>query len=122
MKNSEILSARLPSGETSLVRAAPMVGSNEEALLTVIDRIYESVEAPELWPQTIYAVGELIGGRCHFWGPDQDSSAGVNRRPQELEIGCYGTFFLFRQYLQALIQYATHITSLSHPYSHTIYI
>lgn len=43
-----------------------MVGSNEEALLNVIDRIYGSIEAPELWPETIYAVGELIGGRCHF--------------------------------------------------------
>jgi hypothetical protein len=89
-----------------------MVGSNEEALLTVIDRIYESVEAPELWPETIYAVGELIGGRCHFWGPDQDSSAGVARSPHELEIGCYGTFFLSRQDLQVLDEYAEEFSDL----------
>jgi DNA-binding CsgD family transcriptional regulator len=89
-----------------------MVGSNEEALLTVIDRIYESVEAPELWPETIYAVGELIGGRCHFWGPDQDSSAGVTRSPHELEIGCYGTFFLSRQDLQVLDEYAEEFSDL----------
>lgn len=87
-----------------------MVGSNEKALLNVIDRIYGSIEAPELWPETIYAVGELIGGRCHFWGPDQDISA--TRSPNELEIGCHGTFFLSRQDLQALDEYAEEFSDL----------
>ena len=89
-----------------------MVGSNEEALLNVIDRIYGSIEAPELWPETIYAVGELIGGRCHFWGPDQDISADVTRGPNELESGCSGTFFLSRQDLQVLDEYAEEFSDL----------
>ena len=81
-------------------------------MLNVIDRIYGSIEAPELWPETIYAVGELIGGRCHFWGPDQDISACVTRSPHELEIGCYGTFFLSRQDLPILDEYAEEFSDL----------
>lgn len=40
----------------------------ERGLLPTIDRIYESVERPELWPETIYLIGESIGGRRGFWG------------------------------------------------------
>jgi hypothetical protein len=47
-----------------------MVAVTEEGLLTIIDRIYESTEHPELWPKTIYAIGEFLGGRRHFWGLD----------------------------------------------------
>jgi hypothetical protein len=43
-----------------------MVVASEGALLSTVDRIYEAIERPELWPQTIYAIGELIGGRRHF--------------------------------------------------------
>ena len=81
----------------------------EEALLAIVDRIYESIERPELWPETIYAIGELIGGRRHFWGLDQNTpSPGVSPTviTHALETGCYGTFFLSRQDLQALDQYA----------------
>jgi hypothetical protein len=37
-----------------------MVIASEEALLSTVDRVYEVIERPELWPKTIYAIGELI--------------------------------------------------------------
>ena len=40
----------------------------ERELLPIVDRIYESVERPELWPETIHAIGETLGGRRGFWG------------------------------------------------------
>src|SRR6516165_1004798 len=80
-----------------------MVVDSEQALFGCIDRIYESIERPELWPETIYAIGEILGGRRHFWGIDQVSST---RNTHSLEIGCHGTFFLSRSDLQALDQYA----------------
>ena len=40
----------------------------ERELLPIVDRIYESVERPELWPETIHIIGESIGGRRGFWG------------------------------------------------------
>jgi DNA-binding CsgD family transcriptional regulator len=81
----------------------------EEALLAIVDRIYGSVERPELWPETIYAIGDLIGGRRHFWGLDQNTRPpGGDPGPtaNSLEIGCYGTFFLSRTDLLALDEYA----------------
>jgi len=84
------------------------VGS-EEALLAIVDRIYESIERPELWPKTICGVGELIGGRPNFWGLDQSShppGKGPVRKADAFENGCYGTFFLSRADLQALDEYA----------------
>lgn len=44
--------------------------SEERELASLIDRIYASVERPELWPETIGAVGSLIGGRADFWSAD----------------------------------------------------
>ncbi len=49
--------------------------ASENALLNVVDQIYESIERPGLWPETIYAIGGLIGGRRHFWGLDQGIEA-----------------------------------------------
>jgi hypothetical protein len=86
-----------------------MVVANEEALLSAIDCIYEAIERPELWPKTIYAIGELIGGRRHFWGLDQGTPTmhlELTRKANPYEVGCYGTFFLSRMDLQALDQYA----------------
>ena len=86
-----------------------MMVANEEALLSAIDRIYEAIERPELWPKTIYAIGELIGGRRHFWGLDQGTPTmhlEPTRKANAYEVGCYGTFFLSRMDLQALDQYA----------------
>jgi hypothetical protein len=45
----------------------------EEVMLAIVDRIYGSIERPELWPETIYAIGDLIGGRRRFWSLDQNS-------------------------------------------------
>jgi hypothetical protein len=86
-----------------------MVVANEGALLTTIDRIYEAIERPELWPKTIYAIGELIGGRRHFWGLDSGTPIphfDPTRKANPYELGCYGTFFLSQSDLQALDQYA----------------
>jgi DNA-binding CsgD family transcriptional regulator len=86
-----------------------MAAIGEEALLAFVDRVYASVERPELWPETIWAVGEFLGGRRHFWGldpgtqvPDVELRGGTD----PFEIGCYGTFFLSRMDLQALDEYA----------------
>jgi hypothetical protein len=34
----------------------------EEVLLAIVDRIYGSIERPELWPETIYAIGTSSEG------------------------------------------------------------
>lgn len=39
-----------------------MTASGDEKLLAIVDRIYQSVERPELWPQTIQSIGDMIGG------------------------------------------------------------
>jgi len=86
-----------------------MAVDGEEALLAIVDRVYESVERPELWPETICAVGDFLGGRRHFWGLDPGAQvADVDLRggTDPFEIGCYGTFFLSRMDLQALDEYA----------------
>jgi DNA-binding CsgD family transcriptional regulator/PAS domain-containing protein len=87
----------------------------EGALLGILDQIYESIERPELWPETIYAIGGLIGGRRHFWGLDQNvqpSEIDLMRQPNPLEIGCYGTVFLSHMDLQALDEYAQEFGAL----------
>jgi DNA-binding CsgD family transcriptional regulator len=86
-----------------------MAVANEEALLGTIDRIYEAIERPELWPKTIYAIGELIGGQRHFWGLDQGTPTvpfDAMQKVNAYEVGCYGTFVLSRMDLKALDQYA----------------
>ena len=83
-----------------------MVVVSEEALLAVVGRIYESIERPETWPETVYAMGELID-----WGRGF-SGAGDYIRPEGpsrsivFDAGCYPTFFLSRADLRALDQYA----------------
>jgi len=86
-----------------------MVAITNEGLLTIIDRIYESTERPELWPKTIYAIGEFLGGRRHFWGLDpgtETREVNLKGKTNPFEVGCYGTFFLSRTDLEALDQYA----------------
>jgi DNA-binding CsgD family transcriptional regulator len=80
--------------------------SKNEALLPLIDRIYESIERPELWPETISALGTLIGGRRDFWDADQSTRLSPGPAPTGLEAGCYGTFFLSREDLRVLDEYA----------------
>jgi DNA-binding CsgD family transcriptional regulator len=76
---------------------------SEEGLLAVVDRIYESVERQELWPETIRAVGEFIGGRRDLWGVDPSAQ---NTNAYILGTGCHPTIFLSRSDLAALDQYA----------------
>jgi DNA-binding CsgD family transcriptional regulator len=81
----------------------------EEVMLAIVDRIYGSIERPELWPETIYAIGDLIGGRRRFWSLDQNSrppGSDPEPRGHSFEVGCYGTFFLSRTDLLALDEYA----------------
>jgi hypothetical protein len=80
-----------------------MVVVTEDALLAVVDRIYESVERSELWPETIRTIGEFIGGRRDLWGLDP-SAQGSNA--YFLGTGCHPTIFLSRSDLVALDQYA----------------
>lgn len=86
-----------------------MPGASEEALLSTVDRIYEAIERPELWPKTIHAIGELIGGRRNFWGLDAGADVtflGPTRLTNPFEVGCNTTFFLSQADLEALDQYA----------------
>src|SRR5262249_24469057 len=97
-------------GFRALLRGAPaMVAITNEGLLTIIDRIYESTERPELWPKTIYAIGEFLGGRRQFLGLDpgtEKRGGNLKGKTNPFEVGCYGTFFLSRTDLEALDQYA----------------
>jgi PAS domain-containing protein len=80
--------------------------ASEEALFSTVDRIYEAIERPELWPKTIYAIGELIGGRRNFWGLDQSIPSLGPSRGNPYEAGCHGTFFLSQADLRTLDKYA----------------
>jgi DNA-binding CsgD family transcriptional regulator len=86
-----------------------MPGASEESVLSTVHRIYEAIEGPELWPKTIHAIGELIGGRRNFWGLDLGTQFAFMRPAHATdrhEAGCHGTFFLSRADLQALDRYA----------------
>ncbi|HEX6442670.1 MAG TPA: hypothetical protein VF007_10820, partial [Stellaceae bacterium] len=81
-----------------------MTGVNEAMLLPIIDRIYESVERPELWPDTIFEISEIVGGRRDFWGTSQNGPV-----PAEHIVGtpCQGgTLLLSRKDLRLLDEYA----------------
>ncbi len=80
-----------------------MVTADRESLLEVIDQIYESIERPELWPNTIYAIGDILGGRPHFWRSDRSmEQIGPTQPLSVLEAGCQPTFFLSRADLAVL--------------------
>ena len=86
-----------------------MPAATEEAVLNTVDRIYEAIERPQLWPKAIHAIGELIGGRRNFWALDLETDLAFMRPPHTTspyEAGCHGTFFLSRADLRALDQYA----------------
>lgn len=90
------------------------VGTNArlgEAVGDLIGRIYEAVEQPELWPETIEEIGRFIGGRNDFWsaGPSVFPS---QCNPTAWEAGCHGTFLLSRSDLRALDQYAAEFDKL----------
>jgi DNA-binding CsgD family transcriptional regulator/PAS domain-containing protein len=74
-----------------------IIAMDEKALWAVIDRIYHAVEQPELWPDTISAVGACIGGAPHFWG--------VERGSLDSGWSCRGTVLLSRADLEELERY-----------------
>jgi DNA-binding CsgD family transcriptional regulator len=76
------------------------------SLLEVVDRIYASIERPELWPNTVYAIGDLLGGRPHFWrfAPGKEQ-IGRAQTISVLEAGCQPTFLLSRADLAGLDEY-----------------
>ena len=85
--------------------------SGEKELGSLIDRIYASVERPELWPEAIGEIGRLIGGRNDFWSAD---FRGFHSQPTPTasEATCRGTFLLSRADLRALDQYAAEFDNL----------
>lgn len=89
--------------------AAPSIRVTD--LSALIDRIYASVEQPELWPETVGEIGRLIGRRPDFWsaGPSVFHS---QPNPSAWEIGCHGSFLLSRADLRALDQYAAEFENL----------
>jgi PAS domain-containing protein len=77
--------------------------ATDRMVLAIVDRIYEAVERPERWPETIRDLGDLIGGRRDFWDFDPSNYPGhlwLNR------AGCHGSLFLSRSDLRELDQYA----------------
>jgi DNA-binding CsgD family transcriptional regulator len=85
-----------------------MAATSEDALRAIIDRIYESVERPELWPKTICAIGDCVGGRRSLWAGDQSvhcPQVSPGQNPRWIEATCQGTFFLSRTDLRVLEQY-----------------
>jgi hypothetical protein len=81
-----------------------MMNAEKPSLLDVVDRIYESIERPQLWPETICAIGDILGGRPHFRRLD---TGGFNSTQSTsiLEAGCQPTFFLSRADQKALDEY-----------------
>ena len=79
----------------------------ERELLPIIERIYESVERPELWPETIHMIGGSIGGRRGFWGMgsgELDPRANPELNKHWLRAGSHA-YFLSRADLKILDQY-----------------
>jgi DNA-binding CsgD family transcriptional regulator/PAS domain-containing protein len=87
------------------------LSSGEKDLASLIDRIYASVERPELWPKTISEIGCVIGGRNDFWSEDP-GLAQTQSNSTASEAGCHGTFLLSRADLSALDQYAAEFDNL----------
>jgi DNA-binding CsgD family transcriptional regulator len=85
--------------------------SGEKELASLIERIYASVERPELWPETIGEIGRLIGSRTDFWSADSERFHS-QRTPVASEAGCRGMFLLSRADLRVLDQYAAEFDNL----------
>jgi DNA-binding CsgD family transcriptional regulator/PAS domain-containing protein len=80
--------------------------SDDEKLLVLVDRIYESVERPDLWPETIRAIDQLLGGKPRLWIDNENRNLAdglatrIARQP-----ACHGTLFLSRSDLKQLDEY-----------------
>ena len=83
-----------------------MTMSGDEKLLMLVDRIYKSVERSELWPETIRAIDQLLGGKPRLWVDNENRNqpdglaTRIARQP-----ACHGTLFLSRSDLKQLDEY-----------------
>jgi DNA-binding CsgD family transcriptional regulator/PAS domain-containing protein len=75
--------------------------SGDEKLLMLVDRIYESVDHPELWPETMRAIDQMIGGKSILWASD-DRPETLGRVPLS---SCHSTLFLSQSDLRQLDEY-----------------
>src|SRR6516225_4296447 len=79
----------------------------DRTVLAIVDRIYEAVERPERWPETIRDLGDLIGGRRDFWDLNPLTRRGdLVLSPASLDAGRHGSVLLSRSDLRELDQYA----------------
>jgi DNA-binding CsgD family transcriptional regulator len=79
--------------------------ATDRTVLAIVDRIYDAVERPERWPETIRDLGDLIGGRRDFWGLNPAARDLVFSEAGR-DAGCHGSMFLSRSDLRELDQYA----------------
>jgi DNA-binding NarL/FixJ family response regulator len=82
--------------------------TGDEKLLTLVDQIYESVERPELWPETIRAIGQLAGAEPHLWAGNEKGNlpnGPATRFGREWQSGCHSTLLLSRGDLKRLDEY-----------------
>jgi DNA-binding CsgD family transcriptional regulator/PAS domain-containing protein len=81
-------------------------GAIDRTVLAIVDRIYEAVERPEFWPETIRDLGDLIGGRRDFWGLYPATSHHLLLSQAAFNAGCHGSLTLSRSDLREIDQYA----------------
>jgi DNA-binding NarL/FixJ family response regulator len=82
-----------------------MTMNGDEKLLMLVDQIYESVERPELWPETIRAIGQLAGAKPHLWAGNENGNLPNGRATQIAISPCHSTLLLSRADLKQLDDY-----------------
>ena len=83
-----------------------MTRSPDEEILMLVDRIYEFVDLPELWPQTIRGIGQLIGGKPHLWAGDDNGNLPDGPTTQGVSpSACHSTLLFSRSDLRQLAEY-----------------
>ena len=82
-----------------------MTMNSDEELLMLVDQIYESVERPELWPETIRAIGQLAGAKPHLWVGNENGNLPNGRATQIAVSPCHSTLLLSRADLKQLDEY-----------------
>ena len=81
--------------------------ATDRTVLAIVGRIYEAVERPERWPETIRDLSDCIGGRRDFWDLNPSTRPGDLVLSQaSLDAGCHGSVTLSRSDLRELDQYA----------------
>jgi hypothetical protein len=75
--------------------------ATDRTVLAIVDRIYEAVERPERWPETIRDLGNCIGGRRDFWDLNRSTRPGdLVLSRASVNAGCHGSVFLSRSDLR----------------------